>query len=162
MNCKDCNHWEFNKYKNAHQCTSPKLEDGFDFKDQVADGLQYEYLEGGSFFPGPMFGCIHFETGKLYEGTVEAILSDGRVLGIQSCQFREVKGILENVSKITITANITGTVQEPVVRWLLTTIYYPEGPRKYSTVPDYPARVRNGDTVVLDLKILEADQGGKS
>jgi len=76
MNCKDCNFWVFDKYNNAHQCTNPKIEDGFDFKDQVADGLQYEYLEGGSFFPGPMFGCVHFETGKLYEGTVEAIRAE--------------------------------------------------------------------------------------
>ena len=40
-----------------HTCENNKLAESW--SDQPDDALFYSYTEGGSFHPGPKFGCIH-------------------------------------------------------------------------------------------------------
>ena len=41
-------------------CTNVKLNDGFRFTDEESqDMLIYSYEEGGAFWVGPKFGCVH-------------------------------------------------------------------------------------------------------
>jgi hypothetical protein len=70
--CKTCKHWMpySDKYPKGHAseakkagglCQSEKLvEDLGD--DYGADMLIYEYLEGGGFWTGPDFGCVHHQS----------------------------------------------------------------------------------------------------
>ncbi len=57
--CKDCRFWEAQTWGGTHQhiCVSPKLGEQVDGEDV----LSYPYSEGGTFMPGPEFGCVHFE-----------------------------------------------------------------------------------------------------
>jgi len=62
--CKTCKFWgnpDLPKYMSLHLvCTHEKLaEDMGD--NRSSDALLYPYNEGGAFFAGPDFGCIHHE-----------------------------------------------------------------------------------------------------
>ena len=70
MKCKDCKHWTTeapyqlpNSYK-SRMCGSAKLVEEFWDDDEALDMLHYSYAEGGAFYTGPEFGCVHFEGGK--------------------------------------------------------------------------------------------------
>lgn len=62
--CDTCKWWKPTPHRSAtvkfgHRCESDKLyEDGDN--DQPEDALMYPYFEGGSFYPGPKFGCVHW------------------------------------------------------------------------------------------------------
>ena len=59
MYCKDCEYWK-TLNGNKKYCKSPKFTD--DFYPEIADDmLAYEYSEGGLFFTGQLFGCLHFK-----------------------------------------------------------------------------------------------------
>lgn len=62
--CKTCKLWEKcgpNYYPSRRAmggyCTSPKMVEGTG--SFGADTLEYSYDEGGSFWTGPNFGCVH-------------------------------------------------------------------------------------------------------
>ena len=53
--CKTCAFVK--EHKDKHRCTNEKISDFFG--DHAMDGICYEHYEGGLFFVGPDFGCIH-------------------------------------------------------------------------------------------------------
>lgn len=55
------NHCETCLHRNDQgNCKSPKLdEDDHDPSQQRDNMLLYSYTEGGSFWVGPQFGCVH-------------------------------------------------------------------------------------------------------
>ena len=58
--CDTCEHWE--KSWSAGYCNSDKVRDKRrteDIEDSAPDELVYSYSEGGSFWTGPKFGCVH-------------------------------------------------------------------------------------------------------
>lgn len=61
--CKTCAHWTdkppYGTRYDLHvrQCTSEKLREGYD--PDAPDVLSYSYNEGGAFYTGPAFGCVH-------------------------------------------------------------------------------------------------------
>jgi hypothetical protein len=61
--CKTCAHWtdgapygQPEQYA-VRECRCPKLQEGFYGPEM--DLLCYSYQEGGTFFTGPNFGCVH-------------------------------------------------------------------------------------------------------
>lgn len=63
--CKDCKFREAQPSPlkaNKHLCTCPKLtSDSYDSKEYYKDdALIYEYDEGGGFYVGDRFGCVHW------------------------------------------------------------------------------------------------------
>jgi hypothetical protein len=76
--CKTCAHWKLyeHAYPNAPRsyadrvefsgglCTNPKLREGQGKEDYEPDSLTYPYLEGGHFWTGPDFGCVHHVTAQ--------------------------------------------------------------------------------------------------
>lgn len=66
--CKTCRLWDTSdwaKYK-SHQpiaeCTCPKIHEGrWPKEGEKCDHLIYSYDEGGRFFTGEDFGCVHHE-----------------------------------------------------------------------------------------------------
>jgi len=61
MNCKDC------KYRdNDGYCQSDKIDEDYGLSvEEKADMLLYDYMEGGAFWVGEDFGCVHFESNSL-------------------------------------------------------------------------------------------------
>lgn len=61
--CKTCRWWtEWQRWgKPARICDHPKLGEDADTMGGD-DYLSYPYLEGGVFYPGENFGCVHHET----------------------------------------------------------------------------------------------------
>lgn len=61
--CKTCIHWvKHPNFGNEIICNSTKLDEGIgQSADKNKDMLIYEYDEGGSFYPGEDFGCVHHE-----------------------------------------------------------------------------------------------------
>jgi hypothetical protein len=63
--CKTCKHWtEVPAQYYAgfdRECVSQKFTEGSPNEGE-ADCLTYSYYEGGSFHPGPDFGCVHHES----------------------------------------------------------------------------------------------------
>ncbi len=61
--CKTCNDWTAmapygrNEDYEHRKCDSQKLTEGF--FGVTADMLVYPYTEGGVFYTGPEFGCVH-------------------------------------------------------------------------------------------------------
>ena len=60
--CSTCAHWtESYPYPdntgNLKECASDKLKE--DCGNNNEDELVYSYTEGGCFFTGPKFGCVH-------------------------------------------------------------------------------------------------------
>jgi len=61
--CKTCAHWtEEAPYDQPERfvirvCGSPTLDAGI--YDHDRDSLRYSYQEGGAFYTGPDFGCVH-------------------------------------------------------------------------------------------------------
>jgi hypothetical protein len=65
--CKTCQHWQrvpapphqaFTKeYLAGGKCTSEKLTENYE--EYRPDTLVYSYHEGGDFWTGPDFGCVH-------------------------------------------------------------------------------------------------------
>ena len=55
--CKEC------KFRNENgRCTSEKLDEDYMYDDdKKVDMLIYDYIEGGEFWVGENFGCIHWE-----------------------------------------------------------------------------------------------------
>lgn len=67
--CKTCKLWEKCGPKSyptrqgvGGYCTSPKLVEGVGLYER--DTLEYSYNEGGSFWTGPDFGCVHHMQGE--------------------------------------------------------------------------------------------------
>ncbi len=67
--CKSCKHWDKSQTRGLYTkpdeaagatCVSPKLMENWDEKFEP-DTLVYSYTEGGSFWVGPDFGCVHHE-----------------------------------------------------------------------------------------------------
>ena len=61
--CNTCKHWGGdgwdNPGKKSRQCTnSKKIGESYDV-DKESDNLVYGYDEGGRFWAGPAFGCVH-------------------------------------------------------------------------------------------------------
>jgi len=54
--CKDC------KWRDEDgNCNNDKLhEDSPEYRSKANDHLIYSYYEGGDFWVGPDFGCVHF------------------------------------------------------------------------------------------------------
>ena len=47
-------------YRVNELCLNEKINQGFYFSDDVSqDMLIYSYAEGGAFWVGPKFGCVH-------------------------------------------------------------------------------------------------------
>lgn len=68
--CKTCKHWvrysvKYPRSKEADDkmaggiCESEKFWEG-DWYGHPPDALVYPYDEGGEFWTGPEFGCVHF------------------------------------------------------------------------------------------------------
>ena len=61
--CRTCAHWtEEAPYSQPERfvvrvCAGIKLQEGF--YDHGTDSLCYSYMEGGAFYTGPDFGCVH-------------------------------------------------------------------------------------------------------
>lgn len=61
MNCATCIHRDSHGF-----CTNPKLHEQSHVSDKLPhdsetnDELIYSYQEGGSFWVGPKFGCVHY------------------------------------------------------------------------------------------------------
>jgi hypothetical protein len=61
--CKTCAHWtEEAPYNQPERfvvrvCGCLKLQE--DFHGHEMDSLCYPYIEGGAFYTGPDFGCVH-------------------------------------------------------------------------------------------------------
>lgn len=64
--CKTCSLWTseapYNRPESfvSRRCASEKFDEEF-YKEE-ADGLYYPYVEGGCFYTGPDFGCVHHRT----------------------------------------------------------------------------------------------------
>ena len=43
-------------------CSHPKLQEYYGPDDHEHDALVYSYNEGGTFWVGPNFGCVHHES----------------------------------------------------------------------------------------------------
>ena len=60
--CETCVHWA-DKRENyvkveIRECKNyEKISD--DYYEATSDGLYYSYQEGGTFYTGPKFGCVH-------------------------------------------------------------------------------------------------------
>ncbi len=69
--CRTCKHWASvpdNYYRGFdHSCESPKFNEGGSRTGET-DCMSYPYEEGGGFFPGPDFGCIHHEDAESESG----------------------------------------------------------------------------------------------
>ncbi len=68
--CKTCVYWskEETNYKPQQiggWCSSEKLVECFGDSSYEPDVLVYSYHEGGSFWTGPDFGCVHHKTASL-------------------------------------------------------------------------------------------------
>lgn len=65
MNCKTCVHWVQNEdakheFADGGYCGHGKVgEDYYSEEAYQPDALVYSYLEGGRFWTGPEFGCVH-------------------------------------------------------------------------------------------------------
>ena len=60
QHCKTCAHRDENGY-----CRSQKLAERLNQRNEdteSADMLLYDYYEGGGFWVGPEFGCVHYAT----------------------------------------------------------------------------------------------------
>ena len=63
--CQTCAYWNKNKTPYGReeyivrQCENEKLQEGVYRENQQDDVLYYIYEEGGRFYPGPNFGCVH-------------------------------------------------------------------------------------------------------
>ena len=62
--CKTCAHWTPCEDRSAAEnaggiCRSDKLQEANGPRSHPLDGLTYPYLEGGYFWTGPEFGCVH-------------------------------------------------------------------------------------------------------
>jgi hypothetical protein len=65
MKCATCRHWSrdnlLRDQEHGGRCQSGKLsEDYFILTKRPADALVYDYQEGGGFWTGPEFGCVHW------------------------------------------------------------------------------------------------------
>jgi hypothetical protein len=66
--CKTCVHWKEVVWPSEvlHECKSEKIAEDCGQKSPESDDmLIYSYYEGGGFYPGPDFGCIHHKTVSL-------------------------------------------------------------------------------------------------
>jgi hypothetical protein len=54
--CKTC----INRNSDGH-CESPKLREGDPLRQNKDDELIYFYNEGGGFWVGELFGCVHYK-----------------------------------------------------------------------------------------------------
>ena len=60
--CETCVFWkkEQERLGSTHEaCLHSKLCEAYDAEAFAADALTYSYQEGGCFYPGPKFGCVH-------------------------------------------------------------------------------------------------------
>ena len=67
--CKTCAYWvkikiadpnpKLKDYMAGASCECPKLMENYG--EHAPDTLVYSYFEGGYFWTGPDFGCIHWE-----------------------------------------------------------------------------------------------------
>lgn len=65
--CDTCKYWKLMKgnYKTPkfrHTCENEKIQEAWNEDNQDEDALMYSYTEGGAFYPGPKFGCIHWKS----------------------------------------------------------------------------------------------------
>ena len=62
--CENCKWWEDHShstiYHDFKMCGNGKLREEWR-EEGEEDCLLYSYTEGGCFYPGPKFGCIHWE-----------------------------------------------------------------------------------------------------
>lgn len=65
MYCKDCKYKEEVKHhvRSGYICSNDKAIDEDYGQEDMTAMLIYPYQEGGSFYVGPKFGCVHFEQG---------------------------------------------------------------------------------------------------
>lgn len=62
--CRDCKWWVVTDDcwgPSDHRCRHAKICESGKSREGETDALLYEYDEGGGFFPGPDFGCVHWE-----------------------------------------------------------------------------------------------------
>lgn len=61
--CRDCRHYVSIDHgmDTRRECRSDKICEPLDEDRDASDQLVYEYDESGWFFPGPDFGCVHWE-----------------------------------------------------------------------------------------------------
>ena len=61
------NYCETCKYRDERgRCTNKKLDEDYGYNDEEAiDMLLYDYMEGGGFWVGQKFGCVHYENKTL-------------------------------------------------------------------------------------------------
>lgn len=54
--CSECQYRDITGH-----CQSKKLDEDIGYNNDIKDNmLLYDYTEGGGFWVGPHFGCIHF------------------------------------------------------------------------------------------------------
>ena len=60
--CKTCKYWieSLDFRAGDRECNSKKIHEEAP-KNGETDHLSYSFYEGGGFFPGPDFGCVHHE-----------------------------------------------------------------------------------------------------
>ena len=65
--CETCKHWNDTiapygrREYLTRKCENEKFQQGLYLGKEKVDELYYVYDEGGWFFTGPKFGCIHHE-----------------------------------------------------------------------------------------------------
>ena len=62
--CKTCVHHQIDDSRiqvGGARCVHPKLTEAGDDQSYTPDSLTYDYDEGGGFWTGDEFGCIHHE-----------------------------------------------------------------------------------------------------
>lgn len=58
--CRTCEHWDTTAQKTGGICDCVKLrEPSWNSEPRAPDELVYSYDEGGAFWTGPEFGCVH-------------------------------------------------------------------------------------------------------
>jgi hypothetical protein len=63
--CRSCKWWKTTDaqkpLESLQACASPKITECGGGTEPTNDMLMYSYFEGGTFFTGPDFGCVHHE-----------------------------------------------------------------------------------------------------
>lgn len=68
--CKTCKHWKReqlptdNVRNTGGMCRSENIRENWSFDYYQPANMVYDYSEGGGFWTGPDFGCVHHSEGQ--------------------------------------------------------------------------------------------------
>lgn len=75
--CKTCKHWRHwsdvaSEQPGRYCLNADKIMESYSREGRPVDALVYDYSEGGGFWTGPDFGCVHHEAASLEELALNA------------------------------------------------------------------------------------------